>query len=114
MPYGKIRLMDERESSTYGFEVADVEMLRRHIEDWESEARRCLDHEPPLVIPALEATLKTSHLFNLMDARGAVSVTERVGLIGRVRKNAIRAAKAYVAQREELGHPLGNALEEVE
>ena len=66
-----------------------------------------------MVIPAVEATLKTSHLFNLMDARGAVSVTERVGLIARVRKNAIRAAKAYVTQREELGHPLGNALEEV-
>ncbi len=76
--------------------------------------QRCLDHDPPLVIPALEATLKTSHLFNLMDARGAVSVTERVGLIGRVRRNAIRAAKAYVAQREEMGYPLGNSLEEVE
>ena len=63
---------------------------------------------------ALEATLKTSHLFNLMDARGAVSVTERVGLIARVRKNAIGAAKAYVTQRENLGHPLGNALVEVE
>ena len=112
--YGQIRLEDERESSTYGFEVADVEMLRRHLEDWEKEARRCLDHDPPLVIPALEATLKTSHLFNLLDARGAVSVTERVGLIGRVRKNAIRAARAYVARREELGHPLGNALAEVE
>ena len=114
VPYGHIRLSDERESSVYGFEVADVDMLRRHLEDWESEARRCLDHEPPLVVPALEATLKTSHLFNLLDARGAVSVTERVGLIARVRKNAIRAAKAYVAQREELGHPLGNALAEVE
>jgi len=112
--YGKIRLSDERESSTYGFEVADVEMLRRHLGDWEVEAQRCLDHDPPLVIPALEATLKTSHLFNLMDARGAVSVTERVGLIGRVRRNAIRAAKAYVAQREEMGYPLGNSLEEVE
>jgi glycyl-tRNA synthetase alpha chain len=110
--YGSIRLEDERESSTYGFELADVAMLRRHMEDWESEAERCLDHEPPLVVPGLEATLKTSHLFNLMDARGAVSVTERVGLISRIRRNAIRAAKAYLAQREELGHPLGNALAE--
>jgi len=109
--YGRVRLDDERESSTYGFEVADVDMLRRHFEDWEREAVRCLEHEPALVIPALEATLKTSHLFNLMDARGAVSVTERVGLIARVRRNAIRVAKAYVAQREALGHPLGNALE---
>ncbi len=108
--YGRVRLDDEREASTYGFEVADVDMLRRHFEDWEREAVRCLEHEPALVIPALEATLKTSHLFNLMDARGAVSVTERVGLIARVRRNAIRVAKAYVAQREALGHPLGNAL----
>jgi len=109
--YGRVRLDDEREAATYGFEVADVDMLRRHFEDWEREAVRCLEHEPALVIPALEATLKTSHLFNLMDARGAVSVTERVGLIARVRRNAIRVAKAYVAQREALGHPLGNALE---
>jgi glycyl-tRNA synthetase alpha chain len=108
--YGAIRRQDEWEASTYGFEVADVALLRRGFEDWEREAVRCLEHTPPLVIPALEATLKTSHLFNLMDARGAVSVTERVGLIGRVRRNAIRVAKAYVAQREALGHPLGNPL----
>ena len=82
-------------------------MLRRHFEDWEGEAQRCLDHEPPLVIPALEATLKTSHLFNLMDARGAISVTERVGLIARVRRNAVAAAKASLEQRERLGFPLG-------
>jgi glycyl-tRNA synthetase alpha chain len=111
--YASVRLQDERESSTYGFELADVEMLRRHLEDWEREAQRCLDHDPPLVIPAYEATLKTSHLFNLMDARGAVSVTERVVLIGRVRRLAVRVAQAYVAQREALGHPLGDALGEV-
>jgi len=111
--YGDVRLKEEWESSVYGFEVADVGMLRRHFEDWEREAARCLDHDPPLVIPALEATLKTSHLFNLMDARGAVSVTERVGLIGRIRRNAVRVAKAYVAQREAMEHPLGNALEGV-
>ena len=70
------------------FDVADVEMLRRHFEDWEREAGRCLEQEEPLVIPALEAALKMSHLFNLLDARGAVAVTERVALIGRVRKIA--------------------------
>jgi glycyl-tRNA synthetase alpha chain len=70
--YGAVRLEDERESSVYGFEVADVDMLRRHFEDWEAEAKRCLEHDPPLVIPAVEAALKTSHLFNLMDARGAL------------------------------------------
>ena len=104
--YGQVRLHDEREASVYGFEVADVDMLRRHLEDWEREAQRCLDHQPPLVVPAHEATLKTSHLFNLLDARGAVSVTERVGLIARVRRLAVQVAKAYVAQREELGFPL--------
>ena len=78
LPYGAVRLEDERESSIYGFEVADVEMLRRHLGDWEREAESCLDHDPPLVVPALEATLKISHLFNLLDARGAVSVTEEV------------------------------------
>ena len=110
VPYGHVRLQDEREASAYGFEIANVEMLRRHFEDWEGEAVRCLEHEPPLVTPALEATLKTSHLFNLLDARGAVSVTERVGLIARVRRNAVRVAKAYASQREDLGYPLGNAL----
>jgi glycyl-tRNA synthetase alpha chain len=109
--YGNVRLQDERESSVYGFEVADVEMLRRHFEDWEAEAQRCLEHDPPLVVPALEAALKTSHLFNLMDARGAVSVTERVGLIARVRRKAVAAARAYLEQREQLGFPLGGGFE---
>ena len=67
---------------------------------------RCLEEEEPLVVPGLEATLKMSHLFNLLDARGAVAVTERVALIGRVRKLAVRCAKAYVEQRERLGFPL--------
>jgi glycyl-tRNA synthetase alpha chain len=109
--YGQVRFEEERESSVYGFEVADVEMLRRHFADWEGEAKRCLEFDPPLVIPALEATLKTSHIFNLLDARGAVSVTERVGLIARVRRNAVAAAQAYLGQRESLGHPLGGQTE---
>jgi glycyl-tRNA synthetase alpha chain len=112
VPYSSVRLQEERESSAYGFELADVDMLRRHFSDWADEAARCLDLDPPLVYPAFEATLKTSHLFNLLDARGAVSVTERVGLIGLVRRLAVRVAEAYVAQRETLGYPLGNSLEE--
>ena len=108
--YGRLRLQDEWESSVYGFDVADVNLLRRHFDDWEREGGRCLEHEPPLVVPALEATLKTSHLFNLLDARGAVSVTERVGLIARVRRSACAIPRAWVSQREEMGHPLGNAL----
>ena len=62
---------------------------------------------------AVEAAIKTSHLFNLMDARGAVSVTERVGLIARVRRNAVAAAHAYLDQRETLGFPLGREGEPV-
>ncbi len=106
LTYGQVRHQDEVELSRYAFEVADVEMLRRHFADWEREAARCLEAEPPLVVPALEAGLKMSHLFNLMDSRGAIAVTERVALIGRVRKISQRAAKAYVAQRERLGFPL--------
>jgi glycyl-tRNA synthetase alpha chain len=108
LPYGKVRHQDEVEMSRYAFDVADVEMLRRHFEDWERESGRCLECAEPLVVPALEAALKMSHLFNLLDARGAVAVTERVALIGRVRKLAVRCAKEYVAQRERLGFPLGN------
>jgi glycyl-tRNA synthetase alpha chain len=104
--YGRVRHQDEVELSRYAFNVADVAMLRRHFQDWEGEAGRCLDQEEPLVVPGLEATLKMSHLFNLMDARGAVAVTERVALIGRVRKLAVRCAKAFVEQRERLGFPL--------
>jgi glycyl-tRNA synthetase alpha chain len=104
--YGRVRHQDEVELSRYAFNVADVEMLRRHFEDWEREAGHCLEQEEPLVVPGLEATLKMSHLFNLLDARGAVAVTERVTLIGRVRKLAVRCARAFVEQRERLGFPL--------
>jgi glycyl-tRNA synthetase alpha chain len=106
LTYGQVRHQDEVELSRYAFEVADVEMLRRQFGDWEREAGRCLELEEPLVIPALEGALKMSHLFNLLDARGAIAVTERVALIGRVRKIAQRCARAYVVQRERLSFPL--------
>lgn len=104
--YGEVRHREEVEMSRYAFQVAEVEMLRRHFEDWEQEAARCLQQPEPLVVPALEAALKMSHLFNLLDARGAVSVTERVGLIGRVRRQAVGCARAWLAQRERMGWPL--------
>jgi len=106
LTYGDVRHRDEVELSRYAFELADVAMLRRHFEDWEREAGNCLDLKDPLVVPALEAALKMSHLFNLMDARGAIAVTERVALIGRVRRIAQKCARAFVAQRERLGFPL--------
>jgi len=102
--YGAMRRGEEYELSAYGFEVADVEMLRRHFDDHEREAERTLD--AGLVWPAYEQVLKMSHTFNLLDARGAVSVTERTEVIGRVRKQAARVAQAWVKQRKEALWPL--------
>ncbi|HRY28748.1 MAG TPA: glycine--tRNA ligase subunit alpha [Elusimicrobiota bacterium] len=95
MTYGQVHLEDERQFSKYNFESADVEMLRRHFGDWENEARRLLAEK--LVLPAYDAVMKCSHLFNLLDARRAISVTERVGYIARVRALARGVAEAYVA-----------------
>ncbi|HSF40592.1 MAG TPA: glycine--tRNA ligase subunit alpha, partial [Thermoanaerobaculia bacterium] len=94
-------------------EIADVSFLQAQFDGQEKEARRCL--EAGLVLPAYECALKCSHAFNVMDARGAVSVTERVGLMKRVRDLAIGCAKAYVLSRERMGFPLlqGSAREEV-
>ena len=102
--YGQVRHQDEFEMSKYYFEVADVEWLTASFDGSEAEARRCLEAE--LVLPAYEHTLRCSHLFNVLDARGAVSVTERVALIKRVRDLAVACAGAYVARREALGFPL--------
>jgi glycyl-tRNA synthetase alpha chain len=102
--YGEVRHQDEVESSRYYFEVADVSFYQQLFEGMEREARRCLD--AGLVLPAYECALKCSHSFNVLDARGAVSVTERVGLMKRVRDLAVACAKAYVASREALGFPL--------
>jgi glycyl-tRNA synthetase alpha chain len=102
--YGQVRHQDEVEFSKYYFEVADVEFLRAQFEGWERESGRCL--ERGLVLPAYEGALKCSHLFNVLDARGAVSVTERVALIRRVRRLAVACAEAYVESRERLGFPL--------
>ena len=102
--YGEVRRQDEYEVSKYGFEVADTATLTRLFEQYEEESRRCL--AAGLVIPAYEWALKCSHTFNLLDARGAVSATERVGVIKRVRDLAVGCAKGWVAAREALGHPL--------
>lgn len=102
--YGPIRHQEERETSEYWFEVADVEMHWKLLDQYETEASRCLD--AGLVLPAYDWTLNCSHVFNTLDARGAISVTERVGVIKRVRDLAVRCAEAYLAAREELGFPL--------
>ena len=102
--YGDIHHQGEVEHSIYNFEQADVSMLLTMFDLAEAESRRLV--EKGLVLPAYEFCLKCSHLFNLLDARGAISVTERTRFIARVRNLARAVALAYVKQREDLGHPL--------
>ena len=104
LSYGQVRQQEEYELSRYYFELADVAFLQSQFEGSEREANRCL--EAGLVLPAYEHALACSHAFNVLDARGAVSVTERVGLMKRVRDLAVGCAKAYVDSREKLGFPL--------
>ncbi|MBP7868143.1 MAG: glycine--tRNA ligase subunit alpha [Acidobacteria bacterium] len=103
--YGDIRFWEEVEFSKYNFEAADVPMLWTLFDLYEKECARLL--EAGLVLPAYDYCLKCSHTFNLLDSRGAISVTQRVGLIGRVRKLACGVARGYAARRAELGFPLG-------
>ena len=102
--YGELRFEEERQYSHYNLELADVEMLARMFEMCEAEARRVTAAGFPL--PAYDYVLKCSHLFNLMDARGAISVSERTGMIERVRDLAAAVARAWVALRETQGFPL--------
>ncbi len=102
--YGDIHHRQEVEQSTYNFEQADIRMLLNLFNQYESEAERII--KAALVLPAYEYCLKCSHTFNLLDARGAISVTERTGYIVRIR-NLVRAcAEAYLGQREAIGFPL--------
>ncbi len=102
--YGDVYHQQEVEQSTYNFEVANTDVLFDLFSKYEGEALRIV--KQGLVLPAYEFCLKCSHTFNLLDARGVISVTERTGYIGRIRNIARECAKAYVAQREALGHPL--------
>jgi glycyl-tRNA synthetase alpha chain len=102
--YGEVRKQDEYEVSKYGFEVADTDLWQTLFERFEAEAARCLD--AGLVLPAYDLALKCSHAFNLLDARGAISATDRVGVIRRVRELAVGCANAYVASRKAQGFPL--------
>jgi glycyl-tRNA synthetase alpha chain len=108
-PLGRITYRDvyhqnEVEQSTYNFEHAEVEVLRRHFEDYEQGCNALLSARLPL--PAYEQVLKASHTFNLLDARRAISVTERQRYILRVRTLARAVAQVYYASRKELGFPL--------
>lgn len=104
LTYADIRQMEERQASAYNFEHADVDRLWRLFGLFEEESRSCLERGLPW--PAYDLVLKCSHTFNLLDARGAVSVTERMGVIDRVRRLARACARAYIEQREALGFPL--------
>ena len=102
--YGDVHHQSEVEFSTYNFEVADVGMLFQLFEMYEKESMSLV--KKGLVLPAYDYCLKCSHTFNLLDARKAISVTERTGFIGRVRKLAGLCANGYLKQREEMGFPM--------
>jgi len=102
--YGDIFHQNEVEQSSYNFELADTAMLSQHFGQFESEARRLI--RAHAVLPAYEMVLKCSHAFNLLDARGAISITERAAYIGRVRNLARAVAQAYYESREKLGFPM--------
>lgn len=102
--YGDVHHQQEVEQSTYNFEKADVDMLLKLFGRYEAESQRAI--ADALVLPAYEYCLKCSHTFNLLDARGAISVTERTGYIGRIRQLARASAEAYLKQRERMGFPL--------
>ena len=102
--YGDVHHRGEVEHSIYNFEQADVDMLFKLFDMYEAEALRIIGHN--LVLPAYDYCLKCSHTFNLLNARGAISVAERSSLIGRVRQLARLCAEGYLKQRQEMGFPL--------
>jgi glycyl-tRNA synthetase alpha chain len=114
MTYGDVRLTEELQYSVYNFEDADVDRLWAHFNSYEAEAQALLKRASALLadekasakeklrfplMSTYELALKCSNLFNLLDARGAISVTERVGMIARIRNLAVRVAKVYAAQQ---------------
>ncbi|MFL2100524.1 glycine--tRNA ligase subunit alpha [Desemzia sp. FAM 24101] len=102
--YGEIFIQPEYEHSQYAFNHSNQEMLLNFFDEYEKEAKKQI--EAGLVHPAYDYVLKCSHAFNLLDARGAVSVTERAGYLARIRNMARAIAKAFVNEREKLGFPL--------
>ena len=102
--YGDVFHQNEYEQSTYAFELSDEALLFELFDKYEAEAVRVI--KAGLVHPAHDYVLKCSHTFNLLDARGAISVSQRTAFIGRVRKLARLCAEAYLAQREALGYPM--------
>jgi glycyl-tRNA synthetase alpha chain len=114
--YGDIYLPNEQQFSAFELEVADVATLKRQFEDMEREVPRILSHKgrqgQPLALPAYDHVLKASHLFNIMDARGAIAVAERQAYIGRIRDLCKMCAEAWVASEGGNAAPLPSALAE--
>ncbi|WP_238261001.1 glycine--tRNA ligase subunit alpha [Cupriavidus pauculus] len=121
LTYGDVYHQNEVEQSTYNFEHSNTEILFRHFSEHEGEAKRLMgdtgekneDGTPKLnstrlALPAYEQVLKAAHTFNLLDARGAISVTERAAYIGRIRNLSRMVAQAYYDSRESLGFPMCN------
>jgi glycyl-tRNA synthetase alpha chain len=104
--YRDVYHQNEVEQSTYNFEQSDAAMLFRHFSDHEADAKRLM--QARLALPAYEKVLKAAHTFNLLDARGAISVTERAAYIGRIRNLAKSVAQSYYESRERLGFPMCN------
>jgi glycyl-tRNA synthetase alpha chain len=102
--YGDVYHQNEVEQSRYNFELANVDLLSEWFRSYESEAKRLIDAQ--CVLPGYEMVMKASHAFNLLDARGAISVTERAAYIGRVRALSRAVAQAYYESREKLGFPM--------
>ena len=102
--YGDVYHQNEVEQSKYNFELSDAKWLLGQFNDFEREAKRLM--EGGLALPGYEMVMKCSHTFNLLDARGAISVTERAAYIGRVRALSRQVAQAYFASREALGFPM--------
>lgn len=104
LTYGQLYHQNEVEQSHFNFEASDPEMLFRHFNDFEKTALDLVGRR--LLLPAYDYTLKSSHTFNLLDARGAISITERTGYIGRVRNLASAVARLYAEQRKEMQYPM--------
>jgi glycyl-tRNA synthetase alpha chain len=104
LTYRDVFHQNEVEQSAYNFEHSDAAALFRHFADFEATAKRLM--EAALALPAYEQVLKAAHAFNMLDARGAISVTERAAYIGRIRALARAVAQSYFESRERLGFPM--------
>ncbi len=106
--YGQVYHQNEVEQSRYNFEESNAEMHLQHFNDFEKECNKLIECGLPL--PAYDYCMKCSHTFNLLDARNAISITERAGYIGRVRALASGISRLYVEQRKALNYPLLNKI----